>query len=60
MIFSFDQLEVNSENTRDETHFNEDEVLDTDDHYYFSKDQYFSAVKRGVVELDEKVFKIYT
>ena len=31
-----------------------------DEHYYFSREQYFSNVKRGVVELDDKVFKIYT
>jgi hypothetical protein len=27
---------------------------------YFSKDQYYSSIKRGVVELDDKCFKIYT
>ena len=54
LVFSYDQL-VNQTNQP-----KEEEVLEKDDHYYFSHEQYFSSVKRGVVELDEKVFKIYT
>jgi len=38
----------------------EEELLEQDDQYYFSKEQYFSEVKRGVVDLDEKCFKIYS
>ncbi len=34
--------------------------MEKDDQYYFRSDQYFSSVKRGVVDLDDKVFKIYT
>eukprot|EP00347_Sterkiella_histriomuscorum_P014850 403359287 len=42
------------------TQYIEDDLLEKDEQYFFSKDQYFSPVKRGVVELDDKVFKIYT
>ena len=38
----------------------EKELLEEDDQFFFSKDQYFSSIRRGVVELDEKIFKIYT
>ena len=55
-IFSLDQLT----NPSAATTFNEQDLLEKDEQYYFSRDQYFSSVKRGVVELDEKVFKIYT
>ena len=55
-IFSLDQLT----NPSSATTFNEQDLLEKDEQYYFSRDQYFSSVKRGVVELDEKVFKIYT
>jgi len=55
-IFSMDQLT----NPSAATTYNEQDLLEKDEQYYFSRDQYFSSVKRGVVELDEKVFKIYT
>ncbi len=55
-IFSLDQLT----NSSAATTYNEQDLLEKDEQYYFSRDQYFSSVKRGVVELDEKVFKIYT
>ena len=55
-IFSLDQLT----NPSAVTTYNEQDLLEKDEQYYFSRDQYFSSVKRGVVELDEKVFKIYT
>lgn len=35
-------------------------LLEQDDNYYFSKDQFYAPIKRGVVELDDKCFKIYT
>ena len=56
LIFSYDQL-VNG-NTGES--FKEDDLLEKDEQYYFSREEYFSSVKRGVVELDDKVFKIYT
>ena len=51
LIFSYDQIDTVQD---------EDQLLEKDDQYFFSRDQYFSSVKRGVVDLDEKVFKIYT
>jgi hypothetical protein len=57
LIFSYDQL-VGGENSGES--FKEEDLLEKDEQYYFSREQYFSSVKRGVVELDDKVFKIYT
>ena len=57
LIFSYDQL-VNECKTGES--FKEEDLLEKDEQYYFSREQYFSSVKRGVVELDDKVFKIYT
>ena len=57
LVFSYDQL-VNQEGNGES--FKEEDLLEKDEQYYFSREQYFSSVKRGVVELDDKVFKIYT
>lgn len=51
LIFSYDKIDTVQD---------EDQLLEKDDLYFFSRDQYFSSVKKGVVDLDEKVFKIYT
>ena len=52
-----DQIESNDNNS---DLFDENALLEKDEQYYFSKEQFYSPVKKGVVELDEKVFKIYT
>ena len=57
LVFSYDQL-VNQEGNGES--FKEDDLLEKDEQYYFSREPYFSSVTRGVVELDDKVFKIYT
>ncbi len=61
LIFSLDQL-INPESTTEVngSSYREEDLLEKDEQYFFSRDQYFSSVKRGVVELDDKVFKIYT
>ncbi|CDW80977.1 UNKNOWN [Stylonychia lemnae] len=48
-IFSFEQIEKAGE-VETQKAFNEEELLEKDEQYYFSKDQYFSPVKRGVLE----------
>jgi hypothetical protein len=61
LIFSLDQL-INPESITEVngSSYREEDLLEKDEQYFFSRDQYFSSVKRGVVELDDKVFKIYT